>query len=589
MRFSLYITIAILALSPIRAQGVVTFVESYVDGAGGVDGLATAEDVVVSPDGKHVYAVSNADDAIVRFARNGGTGVLTFVGTIVDGTGGVTGIDAANAIALSPDGKHAYVASGAGAVAVFARNASTGALTFVQAQANGQGGVSGLVAAKDVVVSPDGAHVYAVGSTPGDVVTFARDSSTGTLTFVEKDEDGAGGVDGIGAATALVVSPDGAHVYVTGEADDAVAVFARDAGTGALTFVEAERDGVGGVDGIDGPLALAISDDGKHVYAGGSNDDGLAVFSRDAGTGALTFLEAFHEGVGGVDGINAPAAVAVTPDGAHVLVAAAAESEVGVFARNASTGRLTFVESAGGSGLGGINSLRFAPGGHHLYTTAGSSDSVSLFDVETIPPTTTSTTSSTTTSSLGGTTLLPTTTNASTTSTPSTSPGPTSSTTSTSTATTPSTTHGPTTTSLISAPSTSTTTTTFPFTNPDCATLPPAPTFDSIECRLAALQDATGTTMALGRLRSKANRAVGAASDRVLAAHGICSFGKAKPTRKRLARARVQLVRYVRRLRGRAAQKSVPAEIREPFAATADAIAADVKALRRLVACPIDA
>jgi hypothetical protein len=95
--------------------------------------------------------------------------------------------------------------------------------------------------------------------------------------------------------------------------------------------------------------------------------------------------------------------------------------------------------------------------------------------------------------------------------------------------------------------------------------------------------------MALGRLRSKADRAVGAASDRVLAAHGICSIGKAKPTRKRLARARVQLGRYVRRLRGRAAQKSVPAQIREAFAATADAIAADVKALRRLVACPIDA
>jgi hypothetical protein len=95
--------------------------------------------------------------------------------------------------------------------------------------------------------------------------------------------------------------------------------------------------------------------------------------------------------------------------------------------------------------------------------------------------------------------------------------------------------------------------------------------------------------MALGRLRSKADRAVGAASDRVLAAHGVCSFGKNKPTRKRLARAKMQLVRYVRRLRSRAAQKAVPATVREPLAATADAIAADVKTLRRLVACPIDA
>jgi 6-phosphogluconolactonase (cycloisomerase 2 family) len=583
VRLPLRLAVTVVALWTLRAEAVVTFVESYVDGQGGVDGLAMADDVVVSPDGKHVYAVSREDDALVRFGRNLATGALTFVQAIVDGTGPVTGIGAANALALSPDGGHVYVASGTGAVAVFSRNATNGSLTFVEAKVNGQGGVTGMTVAQDVVVSPDGAHVYALGHTPGAVLTFARNPSTGALTFVEKDEDGADGVDGIGGASAVVVSPDGAHVYVAGETDDGVAVFARDAGTGALTFVEAERDGVGGVDGIDAPLALAISADGAHVYAGGSSDDGLAVFSRDAGTGALTFVQALHEGVGGVDGINAPAAVAVTPDGAHVLVAAAAESEVGVFARNASTGRLTFVESVGGAALGGLNSLRLAPGGHHLYTTAGASDSVSLFDVETIPPTTTSTTSSTTTSTVGGTTLSPTTTLASTTSS-STVSGPTSST-STSTVTT----HGPTTTSPIPTPSTSTTTTTFPFGEPDCGSLPPTPTFDSIECRLAALQDATGTTMALGRLRSKAHRAVGAAVDRVFAAHGICSFGKEKRTRKRLARARVQLVRYVRRLRGRAAQKAVPAAVREPFAAAADAIGADVRALRRLVACPIDA
>jgi hypothetical protein len=49
------------------ASAVVTLVDSYVDGQGGVDGLALAQDVVVSPNGKQVYAVSEGDDAIVRF------------------------------------------------------------------------------------------------------------------------------------------------------------------------------------------------------------------------------------------------------------------------------------------------------------------------------------------------------------------------------------------------------------------------------------------------------------------------------------------------------------------------------------------
>jgi 6-phosphogluconolactonase (cycloisomerase 2 family) len=578
---------AILVLLPIRAHAVVDFVESYVDGQGGVVDLAMPTDVAVSPDGKHVYAVSNADDAIVRFGRNLTSGALTFVQAIVDGTGGVTGIAAANAVAVSPDGASVYVASAGGTVAVFARNATSGALTFVETEVNGQGGVSGLAGARDVVVSPDGAHVYAVGSAPGAVVTFARNPSTGALAFVEKDEDGAGGVDGIGGAAALVVSPDGAHVYVTGDADDAVAVFARDAGTGALDFVEAERDGVGGVDGIDGPLALAVSGDGKHVYVGGSSDDGLAVFARDAGTGALAFLQALHEGAGGVDGINAPAAVAVTPDGAHVVVAASAESEVGVFARNASTGLLTFVESVGGTGLGGIDAVRLAPGGKHLYTTARSSGSVSLFDVETIPPTTTSSTTSTTTSTgIVGTTFVPPTTGASTTSSPqttsssSTAPGATSSSTSSSTAATPTTTNGSTSTSPIPS-----TTTTLP--TETCASRPS--TFEVIECRLLALRAATGTTEALGTLRRKLGDSIDRAADRVGAAQGICSFGKAKPARARLAKARRQLARYVRRLRSKAAQRSVPNAVRSMLVAEAAAIQADVIALRRRVACPIDA
>src|SRR5262245_58540147 len=61
------------------------------------------------------------------------------------------------------------------------------------------------------------------------------------------------GVDDLNALDVprwVAISPDGAHVYVASEDDSAVSVFARNAATGALTFVERQRDGVGGVDGI---------------------------------------------------------------------------------------------------------------------------------------------------------------------------------------------------------------------------------------------------------------------------------------------------------------------------------------------------
>jgi 6-phosphogluconolactonase (cycloisomerase 2 family) len=577
VRTSLRLAVAIAILAPLasRADASVTFVQAYLEGQGGVDGLTLAQDIVVSANGKHVYAVSEGDDALVRFDRDLPTGALTYVETIVDGDEDVEGLGSARALTISPDGKHVYVVSGenAGAVAVFSRSSTTGALTFVEAEKNGQSGVSGLVVGQDVVVSPDGEHVYALGFDPGAVLTFARDEATGALTFVEKDEEGANGLDGIGFATECVMSPDGKHLYVTGEGDDSVAVFARNADTGALTFVEAQRDGAGGVDGLDGASAIGISDDGAHVYAGGAADDGLAVFARDDDTGTLTFLEAFREGIGGVDGVNGPADVAVTPDGTLVLVAAAAESEIGVFARNPGTGRLTFVEAAGGSGLGDVNSLAFSTNGKHLYTTARASNAVALFAVESTPTTTiTSTTSTsstsvtpvTTTTRAGATTLPPVTSTSSTSAVPlTTSP----------TTTAPGTTLAP-----------STTTTTLP-----SVCVPASTTFDAIACRLALLADATTTTAGLGTVRTKLDRSVHKATDRVSAAHGICSSGKTKSARQRLARAKHLLARYVRRLRSRTAQQTVPAAIREPLAAEAAAIAADVRAFRAVVSCPLDA
>jgi 6-phosphogluconolactonase (cycloisomerase 2 family) len=85
----------------------------------------------------------------------------------------------------------------------------------------------------------------------------------------------------------VAVSGDGKHVYACGFGN-AVVVFARNAATGALTWVESDHEGVGGVTGIAFCGSLALSPDGQHVYAIGSIDKALAVFDRDPATGALT-------------------------------------------------------------------------------------------------------------------------------------------------------------------------------------------------------------------------------------------------------------------------------------------------------------
>ena len=95
--------------------------------------------------------------------------------------------------------------------------------------------------------------------------------------------------DGLNGAYSVAVSPDGKHLYAAGADDDAVAVFSRDAATGRLTYVEMQQDGTGGSDGLNGAVSVTVSPDGKHLYAAGYEDDAVAVFRRDAATGSLTY------------------------------------------------------------------------------------------------------------------------------------------------------------------------------------------------------------------------------------------------------------------------------------------------------------
>src|SRR6185369_9528722 len=82
-----------------------------------------------------------------------------------------------------------------------------------------------------VAVSPDGANVYVASS------VFARDASTGLLTFLEDHPQGNFGVPA--AAETVVVSPDGRHVYMQSELMD----FSRDPVSGRLTYRQAQQSG----------------------------------------------------------------------------------------------------------------------------------------------------------------------------------------------------------------------------------------------------------------------------------------------------------------------------------------------------------
>lgn len=263
-------------------------------------------------------------------------------------------------------------------------------ITFIETLKQGTGGVNGMSGASDVATSPDGRHVYvAAYNGGGSVAIYSRNQSTGQLTYVGYVTNSAGGPT-ITAAFAVEVSRDGKNVYAGSPSSNNVAAFSRDANTGALTFVANYHGPDLGLQSA-GVVSLSISPDDKSVYSITGSMDGLVVFSRNSSDGRLTLVEEHRDGVNGnllgqaYSPTHSPINnMAVSADNAFVYVSATDDNAVSVFARNSLTGALTLastvVDGAGGvDGIQGASSLVLSPDNQFLYVSGQLEDSVAIF------------------------------------------------------------------------------------------------------------------------------------------------------------------------------------------------------------------
>jgi hypothetical protein len=134
----------------------------------------------------------------------------------------------------------------------------------------------------------------------------------------------------------------------------------------------------------------------------------------------------------------------------------------------------------------------------------------------------------------------------------------------------------------VTTTSTSTSTTTLPT---DCGGIPSGPSFASLNCRIAALQDAVDAATELGGAQAKLAKALDVAKAKKEDGEAKCESGDAKKARKRLQQTATKLTQFSHRLRSNASRKKIPAAVREPLAAEADRIRDDAKTLRGQLAC----
>ena len=396
------------------APNLLTFREIQANGIAGVSGLGAPTSIAVAPGGNHIYALSPIDKTIVHFERDG-------VGLDYRETLNLA-IGIPIWLIVSAEGRHVYVSDNAGLrIHILSRNAATGALTLIGSVENDE--QVSLVGLGRIVATPDGRFVYAARN--GDVLRFARDAGTGALTYqstrssgLENDGDLALGPRSLYLAgpgfmnsdlltrfprdpTTGILSPSPSGSFTTLPTDDAQIDLATSAehvialtvgGTARIDVYshplvggsEIQRDGFAGVSALDGADAIATSPDGRHVYVAGFLDDAVQIFERDPATGALDATGEIRNGVACTDCLDNPNGIAVSPNGAHVYVAASASDAISVFARNAVTGALVWVETEADATsacpLDGPTSVVVSPDGRDVFTTASVGNSFCRFD-----------------------------------------------------------------------------------------------------------------------------------------------------------------------------------------------------------------
>jgi len=207
-------TLAVLARAPLN--GALTPLQD-VSGLGG-DGVA------LSPDGTSVYVAGGggAHGHVTAYSRDPATGKVTQIGCVAQalGSGCAKGyaLQQAADVVVSPDGRNVYAASEVSSGIAIFRRSPTGLLSETGCVTAGGAGVcttgNGLLGLDQLAVSAAGFRLFAGGEAAS---VWKRDLATGALT--ELDCYSSTGVKGCHHArntvrpVGIALSPDTRHVY----------------------------------------------------------------------------------------------------------------------------------------------------------------------------------------------------------------------------------------------------------------------------------------------------------------------------------------------------------------------------------------
>lgn len=353
------------------------------------------DSVVVSSDGLHVYGASSFANAVVHFSRDPADGRLTFADCVssavaITGCTNIGGtsdaLNGASSLRLSPDGEDVYVVSSiadsVSQLSLAPDGPGAGALSFVDCwstrPAAGCTDLSGVTESLNTTgsleISPDGADVYTTSdSNPGAVTHFSR-GMDGGLTFESCVSSGAvPGCTDLGPTTnaiqlvsPVVISPDGADIYVGADTRSAIIHFRRNLADGSFAFdscLTSSTSTTGCAELATSAArriveeGLTISADGRHVYSASLAQAAVVQYNRAADTGALTQVDCITTAGATTNCRQIPDVefqslvnLTIANDGASVYASGLAANAVFGLDRDRRTGTLSFNDCISSTG-----------------------------------------------------------------------------------------------------------------------------------------------------------------------------------------------------------------------------------------------
>jgi DNA-binding beta-propeller fold protein YncE len=275
-------------------------------------------------------------------------------------------------IAVSPDGKSAYVANsfdGAG------DNDGTISQYDIAADGSLTPKDPATVPAGDgplwIAVSPDGAHAYVVNFADDNVSQYSIDGTTGELTAKTPATVNAGDVP-----QGIAVSPNGQYVYVANTTSPTIAGTISQYNVGADGSLSAMSTATVAA-GFD-PQKIVVSPDGDSAYATDSSLSQVLQYDISGTTGALSAKDpaAASTGPG-----SFPFGITVSPNGTSVYNANAAVDTVAQFSADGTTGELSSKTPATAPAGDNPIGIAVSPDGQSVYVTNAEDQDISQYDV----------------------------------------------------------------------------------------------------------------------------------------------------------------------------------------------------------------